>query len=57
MKEGIGMEMETIKKRLKETTLEVENLKKKIGVTDARIPNRLQGMEERISGLKTTLKS
>ena len=42
--------METIKKTLKETTLEVENLKKKPGVTDASISNRLQEMEKRISG-------
>ena len=33
------MEMETIKKTLKETTLEVENLKKKSGVTGASISN------------------
>ena len=31
------MEIETIKKTQKETTLEVENLKKKSGVTDASI--------------------
>ena len=31
-------------------TLEVEHLKKKSGVTEANISNRLQEMEERISG-------
>ena len=37
-------------KTLKETALEVEILKKKSGVTDASISNRLQEMEEKISG-------
>ena len=49
--------MDTIKKTLKETTLEVGILKKKSAVTDASTSNRLQEMEERISGLKTTLKT
>ena len=47
--------MDTIKKTLKETTLEVENLKKKSGVTDASISNRLQEIEERISGAEDNM--
>ena len=43
-------EMETETKTQKETTLEIENLKKKSGDTDANISNRLQEMRERISG-------
>ena len=49
-KKELKTEMNTIKKTLKETTLDVEILKKKSGVTDASISNRLQEMEERISG-------
>ena len=56
-KKDFKLEMETIKKTLKEATLEVENLKKKSEVTDASISNRLQEMDERISGPKTTLKT
>ena len=48
-KKEFKMETDTIKKTLKEITLEVEHLKKKSGVTEASISNRLQEMEERIS--------
>ena len=44
------MEVETIKKSQRETTLEIENLGKKSGTIDASISNRIQEMEERISG-------
>ena len=54
-KKEFKMEMETIKKTLKETTLEGENLKKKSGVTNAGISNRLQEMEERISGAEDNI--
>ena len=57
LKKEFKMEMETIKKTLKETTLEVENLKKRSGVTDASISNRLQEMEERISGVKDNIEN
>ena len=49
--------MDTIKKTLKETTIEVESLKKKSGVTDASISNRLQEMEERISEAKDNIEN
>ena len=47
------MEIETIKKSQRETTLELENLGKKSGVIDACITNRIQEIEERISGADT----
>jgi chromosome segregation ATPase len=45
-------EMETIKKTQNETTLEIEDLGKKYGAIDSSISNRIQEMEERISGAK-----
>ena len=44
------MELETTKKSQWETTLEIENLGKRSGAIDASITNRIQEMEERISG-------
>jgi hypothetical protein len=44
------MEVETIKKSQRETTLEIEILGKKSGTMDASISNRIQEIEERISG-------
>jgi len=41
------MEIETIKKAKRETNLEIENLRKKSGVIDASIINRIQEIEER----------
>ena len=49
------MEVETIKKTQRETTLEIEILGKKSGVIDASISNRIQEMEERISGAEDTI--
>jgi hypothetical protein len=46
------MEIETIKKSQRETTLEIENLGKRSRVTDANITNRIQEIQERISGQK-----
>ena len=43
------MEVETIKKSQKETTLEIENPGKKSGAIDVSITNRIQEIEERIS--------
>jgi hypothetical protein len=43
------MEVKTIKKTQSETTLEIEILGKKSGTIDARIRNRIQEMEKRIS--------
>jgi predicted RNase H-like nuclease (RuvC/YqgF family) len=43
-------EVDTIKKNQSEAKLEIETLKKKTGTIDASISNRIQEMEEIISG-------
>ena len=43
-------EVDTIKKMQNEATQEIETLGKKSGTIDASINNRIQEMEERISG-------
>ena len=52
--QGLKMEVKTIKKSKRETTLEIENLGKRSGVIDASIINRIQELEERISGAEDT---
>jgi hypothetical protein len=55
--QDLKMEVETIKKTQRETTLEMETLGKKSGTIDASISNRIQEMEEWISGnMDTTIK-
>jgi uncharacterized coiled-coil protein SlyX len=51
------MEIETIKKSQRETTLEIENLGKRSGVIDLNITNRIQKLEERISGIEDTIEN
>jgi hypothetical protein len=51
------MEVETIKKSQSETTLEIENLGNKSGATDASTTNRIQEIEERISGAEDTIEN
>jgi prefoldin subunit 5 len=46
----LKMEIETIKKSQRESTLEIENLGKRSRVIDASITNRIQEIEKRISG-------
>ena len=48
--QDLRMEVETIKKSQREITLEIENLGKKSGAIEASITNRIQDIEERISG-------
>jgi hypothetical protein len=48
------MEVETIKKSQRETTLEIENLGKKSGAIDV---NRIQEIEERISGAEDSIEN
>ena len=48
--QDLKREVETTKKSQMETILEIENFGKKSGVIDASINNRIQEMEERISG-------
>jgi hypothetical protein len=52
--QDLKMEVETINKSQRQTTLEMEILGKKSGTIDASISNRIQEMEERISGAKDT---
>jgi hypothetical protein len=51
------MEIETIKTSQRKTTLEIENLGKRPGVIDVSITNRIQEIEERISGAEDTIKN
>ena len=51
------MEAETIKKSERETTLEIENLGKRSGFIDANITNKMQEIEERISGAEDTIEN
>jgi predicted nucleic acid-binding Zn-ribbon protein len=55
--QDLKMEIETIKKSQKETTLELENLGKRSGVIDASITNRIQELEKRISGAEDTIEN
>jgi prefoldin subunit 5 len=54
--QDLKMEVETIKKSQRETNLGIENLGKKSGTIDASITNRIQEMEERISGAEDSIK-
>jgi hypothetical protein len=51
------MEVGTVKKSQRETTLETKILGKKSGAIDASIINRTQEMEERISGAEDSLEN
>jgi len=51
------MELKTIKKSQRETTLELENLGKRSGFIDTSITNRIQEIEERISGADDTIEN
>jgi predicted ribosome quality control (RQC) complex YloA/Tae2 family protein len=51
------LEVETINKSQRETTLEIEILEKKSGTIDASISNRIQKMEERISGAEDSIEN
>jgi cell division protein FtsL len=46
----LKMEIETIRKSQRDTTLAIENLGKRPGDIDASITNRIQELEEKISG-------
>ena len=48
--QDLKMEIETIKKTQRETTLDIETLGKKTEMIEVSISNRIQEMEERISG-------
>jgi predicted nucleic acid-binding Zn-ribbon protein len=55
--QDLKREVETIKKTQNETTLEIETLRKKSGNIDASISNRIQEMEERISGAEDSIEN
>jgi hypothetical protein len=55
--QDLKMEVETIKKTQMETMLEIEILGKKSGTIDASISNRIQEMEERISGAEDSIEN
>jgi hypothetical protein len=51
------MKIETIKESQSETTLELENLGKRSEGIDSSITNRIQYIEERISGADDTIEN
>jgi hypothetical protein len=55
--QDVKMKVETIKKKQRETTLEIETLGKKSGTIDVSISNRIKDMEERISGAEDSLEN
>ena len=55
--QDLKMEVETIKKTQRETTLETETLGKKSGNIDTSISNRIQEMEDRISGAEDSIEN
>jgi predicted nucleic acid-binding Zn-ribbon protein len=55
--QDLKREVDTIKKTQSEATLEIETLGKKSGTIDASISNRIQEMEERISGAEDSIYS
>jgi hypothetical protein len=55
--QDLKMGVETMKKSQRETTLEIENLEKKSRAIDASIRNRIQEIEERVSGEEDTIEN
>jgi hypothetical protein len=55
--QDLKMEVETMKKTQRETTLEIRTLGKKSRTIDASITNRIQEMEGRISGAEDSIES
>jgi uncharacterized coiled-coil protein SlyX len=55
--QDLKMEIKKIKKSQRETTLELENLGKRSRVTGASITNRIQEVEEKISGAEDTIEN
>ena len=54
--QDLKSEIETVKKSQREKILEIENLGKRPGVIGESITNRIQEMEERISGVQDNLR-
>jgi hypothetical protein len=55
--QDIKMEVETLKKISRDITLETEILGKKTGTIGVSISNRIQEMEERISGAEDSIEN
>jgi hypothetical protein len=55
--QDLKMEVETMKKTQRGTTLEIETLGKKSGTIDVSISNRMQEMEGRISGAEDSIEN
>ena len=55
--QDLKREVNTIKKTQSEATLEIETLRKKSETIDASISNRIQEMEERISGTEDSIEN
>jgi len=51
------MEIEKIKESQRQTILEIENLGKRSGVRDTSITNRIQEVEDRLSGAEDTIEN
>jgi hypothetical protein len=54
---GLKVEVETMKKAQRETTMDIETLGKKSGNIDMSISNRIQEMEEKISGSEDSIEN
>jgi hypothetical protein len=55
--QDLKMEVEAMKKTQRETTLKIETLGQKSGTIDVSITNRIQEMEERISGTEDSIEN
>jgi chromosome segregation ATPase len=55
--QDLKREVDTIKKTQSEATLEIETIGRKSGTIDASISNRIQEMEERISGAEDSIEN
>jgi predicted nucleic acid-binding Zn-ribbon protein len=55
--QDIKREVDTIKKTQSEATLEIETLRKTSGTIDASISNKIQEIEERISGTEDSIEN
>jgi predicted transcriptional regulator len=55
--QDLKIQIETMKKSQRETTLEIEKRGKRSGVIDASITNRIQEIKERISGTEDTIEN
>jgi hypothetical protein len=49
------VKIETLKNSQSERTPEMKNLGKRAGITDASITNRIEEIEERLSGVENTI--